>query len=270
MSENLSKIPKKVKCYASQLGNCSNIQSSEHYISRSFFTNNMITVEGQKWLKGEIKTISYKKAGLKILCKYHNELLSPIDSIVSGIGHKIDELFVKQIERSHLPRTALWKKDIYEMNGFVFEQWMIKAVIGCAFEDEKLRWHQNNAEAINPPVEILKAQFGLTMLEPPMGLYLVMGVGEQFQNEQRAGIVHLTHIETKGLVGALVNFRNLQFLMYLHSEPDLGIFESWNGATFGTGYNKPIYRNKEWTFTTKGKISSIMKINWELPQIKLI
>lgn len=264
-----AKQRKEIKCYASALENCSNIQSEEHYISRSFFTNNMLTVEGQNWLNGKPKTVSYKKLGLKILCDEHNKLLSPIDTAISRFGHKIDELFEKQIKRSHLPRTTLWKKDVYEINGFVLEQWMIKAVIGCMFENKTLRWHQDNLEAINPPIKILKAQFGLTTLEYPMGIYQVMGVGEKFQNEQRAGICHLTHNETKGYVGALVNFRNLQFLMYLHNEPNLGIFESWNGITFGTGHNEPIYRPTEWKFTTKGKISSILKFDWEAPPIKL-
>ena len=269
MNEPLAKRTKEIKCYASALGNCSHIQSEEHYISRSFFSNNMITVEGQKWLNGKTKTVSYKKVGLKILCEYHNNLLHPIDTAIAGVGRKIDALLEKQIKRSHLPRGIPWKKDIYEINGFVFEQWMIKAVVGCMFENENLRWHQDNSNASSPPIEILQAQFGLTKLKYPMGLYQVMGVGEQFQNEQRAGIVHLSHIETKGVVGALVNFRNLQFLMYLHNEPDLGIFESWNGTTFGTGYNEPVYRPTEFTFATKGMISSILKFDWQSSPINL-
>lgn len=270
MNEMLPKKYKEVKCYASALGNCSNIQSAEHYISRSFFTNNILTVEGQEWLNGEAKTVSYKKLGLKILCENHNKLLSPIDTEIGGFGHKIDELSEKQIKRSHLPRSAIWKKDIYEINGFVFEQWMIKAAIGGMFENKTLRWHLNNLEAINPPIEILEAQFGLTTLKYPMGLYQIMAVGDKVQNEQRAGIAHLHHTKTEGYVGALVNFRNLQFLIYLHNEPNLGIFESWQGTTFGTGYNKPMYHPKEWRFTTKGKISSILRFDWESSPIKLL
>lgn len=270
MSKNSTKSMKEVKCYASALGNCSDVQSIEHYISRSFFTNNMLMVEGLEWLNGEAKKISYKKLGLKILCEYHNNLLSPVDSAVSGIGHKIEDLSAKQNERSNLPRSAMWKKGILEINGFVFEQWMIKVALGGMFENKTLRWHQHNLEALNPPIEILESLFGLKKLENPMGIYLAMGIGERVLNEQRAGICHLQHRETKGYVGAMINFRNFQFLMYFHDEPNLGIFESWNGTTFGNGKNEPMYRPLQFNLTTKGKISSIINFNWEVEPIKLL
>jgi hypothetical protein len=270
MNKHLTKKHKEIICYASSLGNCSKVQSNEHYISQHFFTNNLITIEGKSWLNGKAKTLSYKKAGgLRILCETHNKMLGPIDGIVSNYAHKIRELINKSQERSNLSRASIWKKDVFEINGAIFEQWMIKAALGAIFETNNLNWHQDNLKPNNPPIDILKAQFGLTKLEYPMGIYQTTEVGKLIENEERASVTLLNHKKSKGYLGSLVNFLNFKFIIWLHNEPPIDSITS-NEVVILDENNALRHHPPEWSFCAKGKISSIVKFNWEKEPMKLL
>lgn len=73
----------KRECWARMLGDCAGGMSGEHYLSKSLFLGNTITVRGLPWCKSEPVTISLSTAKANILCKHHNEALSDADSEAS-------------------------------------------------------------------------------------------------------------------------------------------------------------------------------------------
>jgi hypothetical protein len=250
-------------CYASTIGGCSNHQSYEHYVSKGLFNNNLITVQGQKWAK-EPKTVGKSKIGLPILCTTHNTALSSIDAYAKEVFHILEICQIKQSERGNLPRSSLWRKDEFVINGTEFEKWMIKAAIGFTFENQQNKWHLEDKDLNNPPREIIESLFGRKTLNKPMGLYGLFAHGDSVKLEDRVSLISLLHPETKGYVGALVNFRHFQFLIYLNKEEisEYG-FQSSTGVSFGLGGNyKPYYHNTKFEFTAKGKISSIIDFDW--------
>ncbi len=253
---------KQIKCYASSLGNCSGGQSIEHYISQGLFTNNMLTVSGQNWLDGKEKTISYRKAGLSILCVHHNKLLSPIDVAGSEFFKCLNDCASHNLRMANLPRSSLKPKRIFRFNGFDIERWMAKAAVGVTFENKLLKWHVGQSELLEPPKQIVESVFGLSNLKYPMGLYH-LPANDQVISEERAGLIMLTHLESGGFIGALINMSIYHCLLWLCDESlEDKLFSSYTGAIFGKGFNQPLYHQTQINFTAKNKIWSIINIDW--------
>ncbi len=68
-----------VTCWASDLGGCSNGLSGEHVVTKALFDGKAATVKGFGWCKDEFKTVGLNSLVANILCKHHNEYLSPVD-----------------------------------------------------------------------------------------------------------------------------------------------------------------------------------------------
>ena len=253
---------KPVKCYASVIGECSDTQSDEHYVSQGLFKNKFITVEGQKWAE-KPKEVSKSKIGLPILCTNHNTLLSPIDVYGIKIFRILEDCVIKQNKRFNLPRSSLWKKDRYLIKGIEFEKWMIKAAIGVTFEDPENKWHLENSELLNPPREIVEALFGIKKLRNPMGLYGIFAPNDTLEIEDRIGLTTLLHPQTKRYIGSLVNFRHFHFLIYLTDEKvSEHNFISPSGIRFGRDSTLPIYHPRQFIFNAKGKTSAVVDFDW--------
>lgn len=253
---------KPVKCYASIIGGCSNQQSYEHYVSKGLFIGKLITVQGQQWAE-EPKTVGKSKIGLPILCTSHNTILSPIDSYAIEVFRILENCVIKQNERSKLPRSSLWRKDKYIINGIKFEKWMIKAAIGFTFENPHKKWHLENNELIDPPKEIVESLFERRKLSKPMGLYGLMSPGDGIAIEDRVSLEPLFHPKTKGYIGSSINFRNINFLIYFNKE-NISVYNfiSQTKKAFNK-INQPLFQPKEFKFNAKGKISSEIRFEWE-------
>ncbi len=253
---------KEILCYAASIGDCSGGQSTEHYVSQCLFSNNMLTLSGQNWLNGEEKTISYKKAGLKILCVHHNKSLLPIDKAGCIFFRCLNDCATESFMMAKLPRSSLKSKKVYRFNGFDIERWMAKAAVGVTFEDKKLRWHLRKCEQNKPPKEIVESVFGLNKLKYPMGLYH-LPANDKVVSEERAGLTTLMHPESGGYVGSIINLSIYHCLVWLCDESfEDKIFNSYTGALFGKVHNQPMYHQKEIRFTGKGKIWSKIHIDW--------
>ena len=66
------------------LGNCGGGWTREHYISDGIFDGEMVTAFGLHWCKDKPMQIALRTGVSKILCKTHNEALSPYDSYDSA------------------------------------------------------------------------------------------------------------------------------------------------------------------------------------------
>jgi hypothetical protein len=69
-------------CYLGGDGNCSEGITAEHYISKAVLQvlGEQIKIDGMLWLLGEEKIVGINSLTAKLLCKRHNNALSPLDS----------------------------------------------------------------------------------------------------------------------------------------------------------------------------------------------
>ena len=260
-----------MKCYASALGDCSDKQSKEHYTSKGLFTSEVITIAGQNFLNGQHKELPLKALGLKILCKRHNEILSTLDNVGIDFFRSISKAHQHQLEIAKLSRGNLWGKKTFSINAVALEQWMVKMAVGVLFENPNGFWHTGNLPSITPPVEIIEAIFGLDRLKYPMGLYSINAKGDINKDEERVDIQTLSHSETGGYVGCMINLRNVHFLMWLSNEKlDESNFTSPTGAVFGPGGNEPGYHIAEFRYTTGGRLVGILNLDWSQTPIQSI
>jgi hypothetical protein len=70
-------------CYAAQLGGCGGGPSREHPFPKCMLEmiddGDGVITSGLKWLNGEMVRLPPKAIASKVLCRSHNELLSPLD-----------------------------------------------------------------------------------------------------------------------------------------------------------------------------------------------
>ena len=260
---------KEVVCYAAALGGCSAVQSDEHYISRGIFASKILTIEGQSWLQGQSKTLNIEKVGLPILCDRHNKCLSPIDAFAKDFAAQLDQLTQLMTERQSLKRGLVKPKTVHRVKAFMLEQWMIKCAVGAMFENVNLKWHPDNGLAVKPPIKILRALFGYEKLRPPMGLYSLVAQGDLIEVMESSAVAHLHHPLTDGYVGALINFRNHKFLIWLSEESlenySFPVAQDFSGkriTLFGPEYNQPMYHPEKINFVVKGMLIGNIVFDW--------
>lgn len=100
------------KCYAGVLNDCCKTISKEHYISKAVMDlmGDMVKVTSPR-LGFDAKELPPKAIAANILCKRHNEALSPLDQVAKRFFSNllnIDELAVRGAKnlRVHLVRAA--------------------------------------------------------------------------------------------------------------------------------------------------------------------
>jgi hypothetical protein len=118
------------KCYASHLNDCDKKISGEHYISESVLklVGNTVRVSGFPWQKPK----TYSDIGIgslksQILCKHHNEILSPLDDEGLKFIKALKETYGELSEKNELSETTI------NINADNLELWFLKVFIGCLF-----------------------------------------------------------------------------------------------------------------------------------------
>ena len=118
-------------CYLRDTRNCSEQISREHYMSKAVLEQlgSKLRVSGTPWLQpGETVDTSIGSLTAKILCKRHNEALSPLDSEASLF------LSILRGALTDLRRKTLSRKPIFHLvNGTALELWMLKVACGLYF-----------------------------------------------------------------------------------------------------------------------------------------
>lgn len=254
---------KDLVCYAAALGGCSHIQSKEHYFTQGIFSNKMITVEGQKWIKGESATVSKATLGLRILCTAHNNQLTQVDRAAIEFSRETERLQRKSYLRSDFGIAARRPIDRVSLDGKMLERWFLKYVLGVIFEDPANRWHPSGDLPDCPPIDALRCLFDGVTLSRPKGLYLILETGDEIRAEERVGAETLIHPATGHFCGAAVNIRNFNFLLWLADE-NLALFNfaSRNGRVFGPGGSSAMYHPQGLHFNAKGNRVGELSIAW--------
>ena len=73
------------QCWASVLGDCGDEISKEHLVSAALWETRTINAKGFPWCRDEMKSFGINSLVSKILCKHHNNALSPLDT-AAGIA----------------------------------------------------------------------------------------------------------------------------------------------------------------------------------------
>lgn len=198
-----------VTCWAETLGDCGTIQSREHYLSRSIIGSDDVVVSGFPFLKGETRTIPGERLVAKMLCKPHNEKLSPIDTAAGHFFQVLSAFKYRAIMRARGARKP-GGIDMYEVDGTLVEHWMLKTLINVMFDRDlgsDGRWR--------PPDLWVRCAFGASALPAKCGLYFLKGEGwSQLTDHSAIGILPRTRSDQEGvLIGGQFRIADLQFAL---------------------------------------------------------
>jgi len=119
------------KCYLHLCNDCSTDISREHYMSEAVLSQlgKMLSVTGMPWLNaGEVKEISVANLTARILCKRHNEALSPLDQEAALFFGDLRNVIL-DLDRKTLSR----KPHFHLVSGQTLELWMLKVACGVYF-----------------------------------------------------------------------------------------------------------------------------------------
>ncbi|MBL6447626.1 SEC-C domain-containing protein [Fulvivirga sp. 29W222] len=201
------------RCYANTLNDCDSQITREHYLSNNlladFEENNTVKIFGLPWQeKQSYDLLSRKSMVSKILCKHHNESLSPFDVEIAYFYRAIVEF--DEDFNSEQPST-----DFKIIAGENLERWMLKTV--CAFIASQ-QFHRNGEKS---KLE-LKSIYNEILYEgrpfpSGWGLYFDMEGNKKTQKYRSFSFVPFeANGELKGISFYIANFK----FNFLLGEPD--------------------------------------------------
>jgi hypothetical protein len=166
-----------------------------------------ISVTGVPWLEpGESRQYGVEALTAKILCKRHNEALSPLDTH----ARQFARAWTSAINHASRPSRSE-RSEHFLVSGEAFERWLLKAMIGL-FVSKIAAFDRKPATAnfrfnLEP---LVKALFG-EGLQAPKGLYLDPHLGEGTTNS-----ISFAPIQMEGqgnLYGLMVDFHGFHWLL---------------------------------------------------------
>src|SRR3569833_3907140 len=87
-----SKTTDHSRCWARMLGDCAGGMTGEHSISRNQFNQRKIIVDGYPWCLGKPKTVGIGSLVARVLCKHHNNALSPLDEAAADVLRALETM----------------------------------------------------------------------------------------------------------------------------------------------------------------------------------
>jgi hypothetical protein len=246
-------------CWAKSRGDCCDTQSREHYFSQALFPGPNIRVRGFAWCKDEEVAIPLSKARSKLLCKYHNERLSPLDA---AAGQAFATLKAAR-ELDHVRqgmKPRFWMVKEFKIRGLPLERWFLKTMINLVCLSEgPLLWIDGSAKD-SPPSALADCCFGTATLGRPKGLYAIAPVGLQIEDHDT---VSFSPFFFDGrIIAGIFRFRGFHFLLSVWDEPvpqglpQLGISES-------QGPDNLLYHPKVFQMDCSGKRSENVRFTWK-------
>jgi|SRR5581483_6814647 len=206
-----------IQCWAKSLGDCSPQQSREHYISASLFEGPTIKVQGFSWCVDKQIEIGLSSAVSKILCKHHNEILSPVDQA----GAQVFDTF-RKIRKLEMVRDRLkphrWHIIRHDIDGPILERWFIKTAINLVcVQTEEVHWLESSTPRFEPPSLLVDVVFGKRSLPPDMGLFFAVHEGQAVETGDHINFAPL--VLNEGVAAGLFEFRGFRFLISLWNQP---------------------------------------------------
>jgi hypothetical protein len=117
------------QCYLAASRDCSLKKSGEHYISASVIKalGGQFTISGFPWQEiGEERAVGINSLRSNVLCKRHNEALSPIDAAAERFFRILQSIMEDIFRASGELEGTVW----YLVSGEMLELWLTKTLFG--------------------------------------------------------------------------------------------------------------------------------------------
>lgn len=155
-------------CYARELGDCAGPISGEHIISSSVLTEfgegRAIRIGGLTWTRGE-RHFPVSAYASNVLCKRHNEILSPLDEHAAHFFrafYEVEQFVLRGRETESTHRV---------ITGELIERWLLKVLCGFVASGTLMPSEHTIVAARNPNLWLLQRLFGQRVERDGAGLY---------------------------------------------------------------------------------------------------
>lgn len=195
------------RCYLKGTKDCSEQISREHYISSSVLTQmgEALKVDGLHWLDaGKTLEASVGNLTAKILCRRHNEMLSPLDTEAALFFSALKEAL------SDLNRKTLSRRPIFHLvSGELLQSWMLKVACGHYFGIGSSKGKKLTDQYGIGMEKVHQALLGNTWA-PRCGLYLRASVGKVVMTGRGIKVGALLDEQRMEVVGVTVGLLGLE------------------------------------------------------------
>ncbi|GEM_PF-483389 len=247
------------QCYAGILNDCSHEMSREHYFSESVLKllGKKIRLTGTPWLAGREKLLPLDAIASRILCKRHNEMLSPLDEEAGRFFSALESMKSDNFEDPSFRFYSLF-------SGEAIERWLLKVTVGVTYSGSAGRSGGTKIEW-RPSLRELEMLFLGRSMPPRCGLYFKAPPYETLKIERRLTFAPVTYLETGQLIACQLSMWAYSFVLPFVGAPaeaNAGIFEhteyrprwldfnakrgiieiSWNDPSLGTAIHITINR----------------------------
>jgi hypothetical protein len=252
----------KRKCWARDLGGCSDAISGEHIVTAGLFETDVVAVQGFGWCRDEPKHVGLSSLTRNILCTKHNSTLSTVDSAAIAAFDVFRECVrLTDVRQSMAPRR--WNISHLKIDGLALERWFLKTLINVAIDGEQ-RIGPLSTLPGEPSQDLVRIGYGLAAFTGKAGLYAAAQVGETVTNEDRVNITSFLDASNERVLGGTFYFRGWRFVLYLDS---CGLSPTVNVVHKDGHFEKmppPIYHPRQIKFTVGGGISHVVDFDWRL------
>lgn len=253
-----------VNCWAQSLGDCGEESSKEHIVSAALWEGSEIHVEGFKWCKTEAKTVSIASLTSKILCKHHNNALSPLDAAAAQAFATLRRATALANERGQATkrRWPVLRLEIEEP--WLLERWFLKTALNiCVVNPGGERWRSTGGRLDDVPEDLVRMAFGRSRIEKPRGLYTVAMLGEQVPFRDAVEFAPL-YYGREGMIAGLFTFRGLRFVCHMepHELPSPFVLPVPHQARWASGTLQYHLQKLNWNIGKK--LSHCVHLLWHL------
>lgn len=253
------------RCWANSLGDCGGPLSDEHIVSAGLLPEPIVSVWNMDWCKGETREIPRDRLVKRILCRDHNERLSPYDSAAKDTAELIDEWQrVEQVRRGLKSRR--WNVTHYEIDGTKLERWLLKTTINSTCKKDVLLG-PTAVEKGKPPDDLVRVAFGLESFSDRRGLYVLTAKGYVANVTDRIALAPWGNNDVVN--GMAINFRGFTFFLCLVpkglslDEPiDTPLRAMDPHQTIDRMTLNPMYHTKAFISSQHGFVSSKLHFRW--------
>ncbi len=222
------------RCYARRTRDCSTKLTREHAVSAGILSimaaRGPIRVSGlPRQPVGEVKLLTPQALASKILCKRHNESLSPLDALGKRFFGSFPHISPSQTSADEQLRL---------FQGHDLERWMLKTMCG-AICSRYVAGPAMPPPEWQPSVELLKVLLLGAPLVSPAGLYFRANTGETIDPRPRVEVTLLAN--TQEPQGIAILLHGFEFFLALEAPAESFLASTQyrpNGLEFNTPHGK--------------------------------
>jgi hypothetical protein len=175
--------------------------------------NDLIQIGGLPWIPdGETRQLPTASVASNVLCKRHNEALSPLDHVARRFFEAFDKIAksFRAVPITNNGRTFLF-------NGHDIERWMLKTLCGFV-ASRNAATKSARITGWRPEVKWLKILFGEEPFAPQWGLHFLGSIGEEAKVDRNLSLAPLSNSESV-VYGMLLTLTGRRFLLAMVPSP---------------------------------------------------